>query len=485
MSRKAQFGLHASFAAFLLLAVNVGCGGSSNVPSPTPTINPALHYPQHVVVVVMENRSVDNLFHFLPGVDTVSSGRTHDGHIVPLLPVSLFAAYDPDHSHSTGFVKEFANGSQDGFDLETSGCLSPPPNKPYRCYQNVYAYVPQQEVQPYYQLAETNAFADEVLQTNSGPSYPAHEYLVAGQSGRPTAIAENPGPNIVGGCGNTTPGESVMAINLNLPFPSHEEPVFPCVDFPTIFDSLNAHHISWKYYLPTTNTLWNAMDQIKHIYDSKADQARVVAPEEAIFHDISRGALPAVSYVIPHGAWSDHPTSICLNLPIGTDFVGALVDAVGTSPYWNSTTVIVVWDDWGGWYDHARVRPPLGLPNDPYEYGFRVPLLVISPYAKPHYVDATPRDFTAILHFIEDVRGLPPISSDSVEQRTDDLFSMFQFGASTPRPFQPVSTAHGPSYWAALPSPLPKCIQPTPLPTPPGGIPSSSPGVQWNAGDND
>jgi phospholipase C len=190
--------------------------------------------------------------------------------------------------------------------------------------------------------------------------------------------------------------------------------------------------------------------------------------------DVKNGTLPDVSYVVPHSFWSDHANSTCTNLPMGPDFVGAIVDAIGESKYWNDTAIFVTWDDWGGWYDHIAPRTPLQLPNDPYEYGFRVPLIAVSPYARNHTVDGTYRDFTAILRFIERVNGLPAIASDSMEQRTDDLTSMFRFGNQTPAPFQPIATAHSPAYWAALPSPLPACIAPTPFPTPSGGVPSGA-----------
>ena len=474
------FGSRAALLApFVLAALAVGCsgGGSSGggTPATAPTVNPALHYPHHVVVIVMENRSVDNLFQFLPGADTASSGPNSHGGTTALTPVSLLAPYDPDHSHITGYLTEYANGKQNGFDLEQSTCSAPPGTPSYGCSENVYAYVPQQEVQPYYQLAESYAFANHVLQTNAGPSYPAHEYLVAGQSGRPLAVAENPRPNVDGGCGNKTPDEAVALIDLSLPFPSNEDTsIFPCVDFPTIFDVLDAHKLSWKYYMPRKGTLWNALNQIKHLYASASAQANASLPETNILTDVKNGTLPDVSYVVPHSFWSDHANSTCTNLPMGPDFVGAIVDAIGESKYWNDTAIFVTWDDWGGWYDHIAPRTPLQLPNDPYEYGFRVPLIAVSPYARNHTVDGTYRDFTAILRFIERVNGLPAIASDSMEQRTDDLTSMFRFGNQTPAPFQPIATAHSPAYWAALPSPLPACIAPTPFPTPSGALPSGA-----------
>ena len=97
----------------------------------------------------------------------------------------------------------------------------------------------------------------------------------------------------------------------------------------------------------------------------------------------------------------------------------------------------MVWDDWGGFYDHVNFRFPIGRPNDPYEYGLRVPLLAIGPFAKPGFVDHTQRDFAAIPHFIEDVYGLPSLGQ--LDAQTDDLFSMFNFG-SQPRKYKWIPT---------------------------------------------
>ena len=462
---------HAFALCLFIAAFAAGCGGGA--PATAPAVNPA-HLPQHVVVVIMENRSVDDLFQFLPGADTAPAGRNSKGGMTALSPVSLVEPYDLDHSHAGGFLTEFHNGALDGFDLETAYCTAPQLDQPpYVCAQTAYGYVPQQEVEPYYQIAETYAFASRVLQTNQGPSYPAHEYLIAGQSGRPYAVAENPSPDITGGCGNTTPDESVKLIDLNIPFPSNENrSIFPCVDFPTIFDLLDRRGITWSYYTPRVEILWNALIQIRHLYRSQAAQSRAIVPETAIFADIAHRNLASVSYVVPNQDWSDHPRDGCLNLPLGAQFAGALVDAIGQSPYWKNTAIVIVWDDWGGWYDHVAPVAPLHLPGDPYEYGFRVPLMVVSPYAKPHYIDGSFRDYTAILHFIEHVYGLPAIAPNSLERQTDDLFSLFQFGAATPRPFQTIQTANPPSYWASLPSPAPSCVPATPLPEPPGARPA-------------
>jgi len=139
--------------------------------------------------------------------------------------------------------------------------------------------------------------------------------------------------------------------------------------------------------------------------------------------------LPAVSWVVPTSTNSDHATS---NSKAGPSWVGDVVNVVGTSQYWSDTVIFVTWDDWGGWYDH--VTPTI---YNSYEDGFRVPLIVISPFAKAGYVSKVPHEFGSILKFIEENWGLG--SLDQTDQRADDLADCFNF-TQTPLPYKPVST---------------------------------------------
>ena len=129
-----------------------------------------------------------------------------------------------------------------------------------------------------------------------------------------------------------------------------------------------------------------------------------------ILTDIANSQLPAVSWVIPAGKNSDHAGN-----PIATggpSWVAAIVNAIGNSSYWANTAIILTWDDWGGWYDHV---PPPQVINDGtsrgsgYVYGFRVPLIVISSYAKPGYISHVDHDFGSILRFLEANFGLSPV----------------------------------------------------------------------------
>jgi phospholipase C len=162
--------------------------------------------------------------------------------------------------------------------------------------------------------------------------------------------------------------------------------------------------------------------------------------------------------VIPRQANSDHPSTATG----GPAWVGSVFNALTTSKqYQNDFALIVVWDDWGGLFDHVPDTSltklplfPANHPNDPYEYGYRVPLMAIGPYAKRGFVDHTQRNFTAIVHFIERVFGLPSLGQ--LDAQTDDLFGMFNF-------------ANGPSRHGPIPTgdmTIEKLLQLPPDPTP-------------------
>jgi phospholipase C len=134
--------------------------------------------------------------------------------------------------------------------------------------------------------------------------------------------------------------------------------------------------------------------------------------------------------VIPDGAHSDHPGSGGHDK--GPSWVAAVVNAVGMSSFWKNTAIFVTWDDWGGWYDH--VRPPI---ENGYELGFRVPLVVISPYAKRAYVSKVQHEFGSILAFSEETFGIPKGAHNATDARADDLMDAFDFGQQ-PRKFVPI-----------------------------------------------
>jgi phospholipase C len=436
-------------AAGACLAWLSGCsgggGGSSPAPAgPTtaPTSAPQSKI-QHVIIIFQENRSPDNLFHGLPNADTSPQyGLNSLGRQVPLQPIDLEVAFDLDHSHE-GFGYEWDGGKLDGWNLEPpSACkrLQCPPGA-----QRPYMYVPESQVQPYFDLAEQYVFADRMFQTNRGPSFAAHQYIISGTAVAapdysPYVIEDNPSNGDVappGGCNSVA---NTLVPLMDPVTGAIEQSVYPCFDHPVLMDLLDAKHISWRYYQPQTPPapgLWT-LDAIKHIVDGP-DLADISAPSTNILSDIGGGTLPAVSWVIPNDSESDHPEGG----DKGPSWVASIANAAGSSQYWNSTAIVVLWDDWGGWYDH--VQPPT---RNAEELGFRVPLIVISPYAKTGYVSHVQYEFGSILKFVEEQFGLSSLGYTDLT--ANDLADCFNFGQA-PRTYKQIQSRYSRSYFMHQP----------------------------------
>jgi phospholipase C len=369
----------------------------------------------HIVVIVQENRTPDNLFNGFPGADTVQSGQEHDGSTVALHQVDLATTPDISHSHENWW-KEWNNGAMNGFDLGSPKGAGP---------EYPYAYVPRNEVEPYWDLALAYTFGDRMFQSNSGPSYPAHQYLIAGQS----QLADNNPSKSPWGC-DSPAGTTVQLLGPNgtsLPGP------FPCFDYQTFGDDMDSHGITWRYYAPAIGAagdIWSAYDAISHIRYGGDWTNNVISPETQVLQDVANGTLANVTWVVPASANSDHAGG--LKTTGGPDWVASIVNAIGQSPFWNTTVIFVTWDDWGGWYDH--VAPPQ---LDSMGLGFRVPLIVISPYARRGYVSHVQHEFGSFLKFSEEVFHLPSLGL--VDVRADDFADCFDFTQS-PQPFRAVQT---------------------------------------------
>lgn len=395
---------------------------------------------QHIVILVQENRSVDNLFNGLPGANTSMTGINSFGGKVTLHQINYNITYDPAHSHAA-FETEYDNGKMDGFNLEKQD-----QGTGYPKHGLAYAYVPESQVQPYWTMAEEYTFADNMFQTNQSSSFAAHMYLAAGNSATDSTetwyaendpVYQNDPKSHPGGCDSET-GTTVSLIN---PTTGQEQSpgVFPCFDNQTIFNLLDNAGVTWKWYQPRLgHGLWYAPDDYTNIRHSTDYWHDVSVPSTNIFNDITNNKLAGVSWVIPTAGLSDHPNC---GSGYGPAWVAEVVNAIGQSPYWDSTAIIVVWDDWGGWFDH--VAPPQ---YNYFELGFRVPMMVISPYApEPGYVSHNQHEFGSTLHFIEDTFNLG--SLNTTDARADNLSDMFNYSLS-PTIFQPIpAPTVPPSAW--------------------------------------
>ncbi len=449
---------------------------------------------EHVVIIFQENRTPDNLFQGLciapygsPSAcatnagpaqyeiqtsnwlnNQVAGGVTQPGVIDLGTAGSNPDNYDLSHAHSAfeSMCDLNASGAcqMDGAELIPYGCTvttpptvnCPPPANPQ------FMYVNPADVQPYLTMAQTYTFADHMFQTNQGPSMPAHQFIISGTSapavGSEYFEAENPAG--ITNAGNDTGCTAPAAEYVEQIGPAGiETPIYPCFEHATLTDLLNTANITWRYYAPSAGSIWTAPNAIEHMCGPNATPPNATAcvgsdwtnnvvlatgeDSVPVLTDILNGNLPTVSWVIPNGRESDHAES---NDGSGPSYVASIVNAIGNSPYWANTAIILTWDDWGGWYDHVPPPQVLAGPSCAqwgcgYVYGFRVPMIVISPYAKAAYVSKVNHDFGSILKFVETTYGLPPITTLNggyADAYADDLSDCFNL-TQTPIPFQTIA----------------------------------------------
>jgi len=211
--------------------------------------------------------------------------------------------------------------------------------------------------------------------------------------------------------------------------------------------------LTWRYYTPGPGSIWTAPNAIQHICQSTGPGGTCMGKEWTdnvdttsadVLKDIGACQLRNVSWVIPSGQNSDHARS---NDGGGPSWVASIVNAIGNANtcdngagYWSDTAIFITWDDWGGWYDH---EPPTVLPEPggDYQYGFRVPLLVVSAFTPKGLINNKRHDFGSILKFIEHNFGLPLGGLHFADERSaTDLTGFFDL-TGAPRPFVTISAA--------------------------------------------
>lgn len=467
-----------------------GCSGSSvavpgHVPSPQATRCPAADYTciKHVVIIIQENRSFNDLFMGYPGAATRSSGLA-GSRVIPLQQRGIEDSVG-DISHCwQDAMKAWNHGKMDGFNRER-GESFPIANCPSLAFHgkpvgtsgkwSPYVYAPHDapsyvnEAGPYWQMAMQYVLADHYFPTDFGPSFTAHQYLVAGTTDiNPNlAVVNYPGKlNDSGGvdlsaytswsCDSPHYLKTSTLDALRTISPATGP--FPCfTQHRTIARSLRARGVSWQFYTPTTcvktkcfpngDYIWSPFSAIKAIHDGPEwSNVTCCTPETKVLDTAGKGALPAVTWVVPNGNASDHPGPYVTDQ--GPSWVAAVVNAVGTGPQWSSSAIIVVWDDWGGFYD-GEAPPQLDFRG----LGIRTPLMVISPYAQRGAVSKTLYEPGSILKFLETVFKLPPIAGSCaagpVKRRgyTDcraNVLGGFDFH-QMPRPFTPIKAKYPPS----------------------------------------
>jgi phospholipase C len=283
-----------------------------------------------------------------------------------------------------------------------------------------YGFVPQSETEPYVAIANQYVVADHMFSSTLNPEFEALQYTIAAQAG---SALDNPDGD-VWGC-DAPAGVRVKTFG--------GKRVRPCFDYQTLGGELDAKGLTWRYYAPGPGQpgyMWSAYDAVANIRNG-ADWKRSVAccyPAMRIIGDLQNGVLSTVTWVVSADPASSDETGFRGNA--GPQWVASVVNAIGESSFWSTTAIFVVWTGFGGWFDHA-VPPRL----DREGLGLRVPLLLISPYAKKNYVSHTLFEFGSILRFTEEAFGLQQLSaSDARATPPDDAFD---FGRP-PRPFSPI-----------------------------------------------
>ncbi len=412
---RALLGAVASVAALaaVLPASAAGAAGTARQPPIATKVFPAAVAAvtgpiQHVIVVIQSGHSFDNYFGTRPGVDGIPATIREPvapGSNSVIAPYHLSSEQERDGLRDTLIATKKAvdGGKMDGF-------VSAQPNTAIGSV--AMGHYDRSDLPYYWDLADRFTLFDHFFASSQAGSFPNRLVAVSGQT-----------DNIVS---NKTLGGGVV------------------IPGGTVFDQLNAHHLSWKFY---------AQGYKAGVQPSKAQITRnplLVMPAfqhdprlvdaSQYFVDLDKGQLPEVSYVTAATTDSERSPQ---DPAQGEAFVRSLVNALMQSSEWSHTALLLTYDDSGGWYDH--VEPP-GVAGT--TLGVRVPTLLISPYAKPGYVDSTTTDSASIPGFIDDVFKLPAITP-----AVNEVGSVMSAVDTSQRPNPPII---GPSEGTLAPIPRPK-----------------------------
>jgi phospholipase C len=397
---------------------------------------------KHVVIIVQENRTFNDFFATYSGADGTTVGQAVANSAcsppiekgpINLAKVPLLVPHDLDHQYR-GYKAAYHGGKMDAFDTILYQSKQPECAFPYQ-------YTDPSQIRPYWSMAQQYALAEHMFTTQGSDSFTAHQDLIRGG----TIVEPKKAMVDLPTCGtcfwgcDAPPGTQTHLITKgNHTFDGPTGP-FPCsnrfsMDYPTIRDLLDAKAISWKYYQPPFKTsngkLLSAFDAIYAVRYGSEWSTNVVTPQTAIFADITAGTLPNVSWVIPDQADSDHPGD---GSDTGPQWVASIVNAIGESSLWDSTAIVIVWDDWGGLYDND---PPKQVAYG--GLGFRVPAIVVSPYAKAGYISKTNYEFGSILRYVEDNWNLGRLKTS--DTRAASIIDCFDY-SQTPITFEPIESS--------------------------------------------
>lgn len=351
-----------------------------------------IHKIKHIIIIIQENRSFDSYFGTFPGADgiPIKNGVPSTSIIDPLTGEYAHPYVDHFDSNIGGphgpdaFISDLDKGKMDGFIKE--GEQASLVERIWRKFLSLFrkknmttdvmGYHTESDIPDYWSYAKNFVLNDHMFESIHSGSFPSHLFIVSCWAAS-SRTPENP-----------------------MSFKSSLYPVYRTRKNPQPFGwtdltyLLHKNHVSWKCYLDGFGVplVWNVLPGFIDVHQDK--QVNNIVDISHYFRAAGKGTLPSVCWIIPALKDSEHPPAL---ISMGQSYVTGIINAAMKSPDWDSTAIFLTWDDWGGFYDN--VVPP---DVDKLGYGFRVPGLVISPYAKKGYIDHQTLSFDAYAKFIED-----------------------------------------------------------------------------------
>lgn len=379
---------------------------------------------KHVLVLVKENHSFDNLFMNFPNAVSSSKALLSTGVSIDRKRVPAAGLTDDlRHSHQAA-VDAYNAGKMDGFDRKGDGAVQP------------FYYYAEDQVPSYWAYARNYVLCDRFFSNTLANSTPGHFALWAAQApmvSNPKCPADNPD---CGDFGHGCYAEPQATIDTANPDTCEitRNTTYPCFKVPSVVDELPPP-LTWRVY--SNQDKQGSIDTPAELFYSltrdRESFLRHVADEHQLAADLLRGDMANITFAHIGGPVSEHPPQ---NICCGENFTVEVINAAMRGPHWKDTAILLTWDDWGGFYD--SVPPPIeSCPNGDYlQPGFRVPLLVISPYSRRSRDPQNPFVYSAATEqasvplLIEDLFRLPRLYLRDLharDGRVGSLLGAFDF----------------------------------------------------------